>query len=312
MKYTPVRVSTIKSVSAITFDLHLFFKDTYVVYLKKGSSLPDEKIKKLKKQKVGKFFISSEEEKSYQDYLDNLLSQIISDPNASAQDKAEVVGGACKNAVEGMRSDPNSKEAYQATTNASKSICQVVLQNPDTLKEMYKIESDDDVILQSSLNTSALVIRMAHLKGLDNSILENMSTGCLLRDIGIVGMDEKYHRLFGVPLEEYTPIELKIYKTHPELGKKILEERGDVPPDVIEYVYTHEVKLQGNGFPKDILKLTPEQTIISLCSAYDRLVTCLKKTPKEAVQSLSIDELGNYDLEDIKFLKKMLKDDGLI
>ena len=312
MKYSPVRVSTIKTEKSLTFDLHLFFRETYVVYKKKGDTIEKDKIKKLRKQKVGKFFIDCEDEVTYQQYLDDMLAQAMTDPNMALEDKAEVVSGAIKSSIESMRGDPMDKAALRNTKAASKGICEIVKNNPGMLKEMYQVESDDDVILQSAVNTSALVVRMAYLKKIKEGVIHNMSTACLLRDIGIVQMDTKYHGLFAVPLEDYTNIEQKIYKTHPELGKSILEKRGDVPPEVIGLVYTHEAKLQGNGFPQDIKKLTKEQAIISLCGAYDRLVTCLKRDPKEALKSLSVDELGNYDLNDIKLLKKILKEDGVV
>ncbi len=312
MKYTPVRVSTINPKLPITFDLHLFFKDTYVVYKKSGDSLEKEKIKKLRKQKAGKFFIDSNDEKKYQNYLDSALDAVANDPDMSTEDKSAVVGDAGKTAIEDLRRDPTSKEAYNATKKASSSLAQLVQNDPAALKEMYKFDSEDDPILQSAISSSALCVRMGQLKGLPPQTLENLSTACLLRDIGIVKMDQKYHGLFTVPLAEYKSIELKIYKTHPELGKNILEERGDVPPEVIDLVYAHEAKLQGNGFPNEIDKFTPEQAVIALCSAYDRKVSCEGMTPSDAIQDFSMSELGNFDLEDIKFLKKMLKQDGLL
>lgn len=312
MKYTPVRVSTINPKLPLTFDLHLFFKETYLVYKRSGDALEKDKIKKLRKQKVGKFFIDSDDEKKYQAYVDNLLDAVLNDPDMSVEDKTTAVNGAGKSAVEEMRKDPTSKEALKATQKAGNSISTLVQNDPNALKEMYKVESEDDPILQSAVASSALCVRMGQLKGFEPKVLDDLSTACLLRDIGIVRMDQKYHNLFTVPLADYSAIELKIYKTHPELGKNMLEERGDVPPEVIDLVYSHEAKLQGNGFPKEIDKLNPVQAVISLCSAYDRKVSCEGMSPKDAIQDLSVGELGNYDLEDIKFLKKMLKSDGLI
>lgn len=312
MKYSPVRVSTIKTEKALTFDLHLYFRETYVVYKQYGDTIEKEKIKKLRKQKVGKFFIDSEDEVTYQKYLDDMLSTAITDPNMALEDKAEVIAGASITSIEAMRSDPMDKAALRRTKEASKGIYEVVKNNPGMLKEMYQVESEDDAILQSAVNTSALVVRLGQLKKIKENILQDMGTACLLRDIGIVQMDQKYHGLFAVPLEEYSAIELKIYKTHPELGKNILEKRGDVSSEIMGLVYGHEAKLQGNGFPQDIKKLTKEQAVISLCGAYDRMVTCLSIDPKEALKSLSIDELGNYDLGDIKLLKKILKEDGVV
>ena len=90
----------------------------------------------------------------------------------SATDRADIVSGAAKNAVEEMRENPSSKKAYKATEKASKSIIEVVKNNPDMLKELFKIKSEEDVTLQTAVNTSSLAVRMAQLKGLSEEEIE--------------------------------------------------------------------------------------------------------------------------------------------
>ena len=55
--------------------------------------------------------------------------------------------GQLKNAVEEMRENPGSKKAYKATS-ASKGIIDVVKNNTEMLKELFKIKSEEDVTLQ--------------------------------------------------------------------------------------------------------------------------------------------------------------------
>ncbi|MDC0253661.1 hypothetical protein OAK75_02095 [Bacteriovoracales bacterium] len=312
VEYSPIRVSTIKPQKELTFNLHIRFKEQFLLYLKVGEAVDRDKLKKLKKQKVARFFIDSNDEEKYQHYLDDLLDAAVSDKNMSATDRADIVSGAAKNAVEEMRENPSSKKAYKATEKASKSIIEVVKNNPDMLKELFKIKSEEDVTLQTAVNTSSLAVRMAQLKGLSEEEIEAISTGALLRDVGITKMDQKYQELFRKPLETFSAIELKIYKTHPTLSVRVMEELETVPQDVLSIIHTHEEKLSGMGFPRGTKKFSPAEEIVALCSSYDRLVTCLDGDPKEAIKTIGIDELGNYNLDNITFLKKMLKDDGLI
>jgi HD-GYP domain-containing protein (c-di-GMP phosphodiesterase class II) len=312
VEYSPIRVSTIKPQKSLTFDLHIRFKEQFLLYLKVGEAVDRDKLKKLKKQKVARFFIDSNDEEKYQSYLDDLLDAAVTDKNMAANDRADIVSGAAKNAVEEMRENPASKKAFKATEKASKSIIEVVKNNPEMLKELFKIKSEEDVTLQTAVNTSSLAVRMAQLKGLSEGEIESISTGALLRDVGITKMDKKYQELFSKPLDTFTSIELKIYKTHPTLSVRVMEELETVPQDVLSIIHTHEEKISGIGFPRGVNKLSPSEEIVSLCSSYDRLVTCLDQDPKESIKSIGIDELGNYNLDNITFLKKMLKDDGLI
>ena len=55
---------------------------------------------------------------------------------------------------------------------------------------------------------------------------------------------------------------------------------------VLSIVHTHEEKLSGMGFPRGVKKLSPAEEIVSLCSSYDRLVTCLDGDPKENFKAM--------------------------
>ena len=52
--------------------------------------------------------------------------------------------------------------------------------------------------------------------------------------------------------------------------------------------------------------------ILSMINKYDHRVTVCEMTPKEAFKALQIDELGNFSLELIDILKKVLNDEGIM
>ena len=142
VEYSPIRVSTIKPQKKLTFDLHIRFKEQFLLYLKVGEAVDRDKLKKLKKQKVARFFIDSNDEEKYQHYLDDLLDAAVSDKNMAASDRADIVSGAAKNAVEEMRENPGSKKAYKATEKASKGIIDVVKNNKRAIM-LFLIQRND-------------------------------------------------------------------------------------------------------------------------------------------------------------------------
>ena len=77
VEYSPIRVSTIKPQKELTFNLHIRFKEQFLLYLKVGEAVDRDKLKKLKKQKVARFFIDSNDEEKYQHYLDDLLDAAV-------------------------------------------------------------------------------------------------------------------------------------------------------------------------------------------------------------------------------------------
>ena len=87
MGYTPLRISTVKPDRELTFDLFIFFKETYLKYSDKGSALDEEKFTKLRKQKIAKFYIDESDELNYQQFLDQLLSDTMNSPDISVDEK---------------------------------------------------------------------------------------------------------------------------------------------------------------------------------------------------------------------------------
>ena len=54
--YTPVRITTIKANREVNFPVFIHFKNVYLEYLKSGSQIESDKYKKLRKQKITKFY----------------------------------------------------------------------------------------------------------------------------------------------------------------------------------------------------------------------------------------------------------------
>ena len=73
MEFTPLRITTVKPLRDLTFDLYIHFKEQYICYAKRGEQLSEDKFLKLKIQKVAKFFITEDDELNYQIFLDALL-----------------------------------------------------------------------------------------------------------------------------------------------------------------------------------------------------------------------------------------------
>lgn len=310
--YSPIRISTIKPILATTFEVHMLYKETYIRYAETGAQFDMDKLKKLKKQKMAKFFILEEDEEKYQTYLDSLLEAAMDDPDVTSDEKAELVQGQSLKALDDIRSGPPTAASYEATKKAASNIVKMIQKDPAVLKSLFKTDNEEDVTLQTAINASGLAVRMAQGRGWDEDKILSITLGCMLRDIGITQMDEKYHRLYKTPLSEFTDIELKVYKTHPKLSAQILQDKDFASEDVLRIIITHEERISGQGFPNGLNKLEEHEEIVALCSCYDRMVTCLDMAPSDAIKSLTIDELGNFKLDNINALKKLLKADGLL
>ncbi|EQC45361.1 HD-GYP domain-containing protein [Bacteriovorax sp. Seq25_V] len=312
MAYTPLRISTVKPNRELSFDLYIYFKDTYLKYSERGTSIEEEKYSKLKKQKIAKFYITESDEPNYQAFLDKLLVDTMNDPAVPLDDKVNVVDGACSTAVERMQKDPESESAYRMTKSAAKSLRQIVEQNPEALKKIFgKKASEADMIIKHSLNVSALSTKLAVKMKCSNEEIDNIATAGLIHDVGITRLNQQDQALFKRQKGTYTSDDKRIYGLHVKDAVKALSDKPWVTKDVMELVINHEEVLSGLG-PNKKKKLTLPEMILSLVNTYDKHIITTGESPQEAIKSIMISELGNYELDLMNKFKEILKSEQIL
>ncbi len=312
MAYTPLRISTVKPERELTFDLYIFFKETYLKYQDSGTSIDTDKYSKLKAQKIAKFYITEEDEPNYQKFLDKLLSETMEDPNVSVDEKVTMVDGACSTAIEKMQEQPESEMAYKMTNTAAKSLRQIVEKNPEALKKIFGKKVDDaDLVIKHSLNVSALSTKLASKLNLKSDDIDNIAVAGLIHDVGMTRLNKDDQMLFKKDKSKFTPDDKRIYGLHVKDAMTVLKDKPWVNQGVIDLAMNHEETLKGDG-PNKKSKLSMSEMIISLVNTYDKTIVTGGVTPKEAMKNMMIDQVGSYELDLINKFKEVLISEGLL
>ena len=312
MDFTPLRISTVKPLKRLTFDLYIFFKDQYLCYVKSGDQLTQEKHTKLKVQQIVKFFITESDELNYQKFLDLLLSETLNNPNASVEEKIHVVEGAATSAVERMQLNPGSESAYRMTETAAKSLRQVIKNNPESLKKIFgkKVEKNEEII-KHSLNVCALSVKLAEILRCSEQELDDLGTAALIHDIAIPQMNKNDIQLFNKPRRLLTNEEKRVYFLHTKDAINLLQAKPYVNKTILDLVANHEEVLSGTG-PNKKKKLSKLEEILSMVNNYDKRIITNKTTPMQTLKDMMIDEIGNYNLDLLNEFKKVLHSEGLL
>ena len=312
MEFTPLRISTVKPLRELTFDLYIHFKEQYLCYAKRGEQLSEDKFSKLKAQKIAKFFITEGDESNYQKFLDALLDETLSNPNINVEEKVNMAEGAAQSAVERMQKDPGSESAYKATEKAAKSMRQVILNNPDALKKIFgkKVEKNEEII-KHSLNVCALSVKLAEIMKCSETEMDDIGTAALIHDIGITNMNKNDIELFYKPKKLLNNDDKRVYYLHTKDAATLLKDKSYVTPAILELVINHEEVLSGLG-PNKKKKLTLSEEILSLVNNYDKRTITNKTSPAQTMKDMMIDELGNYELKLLNEFKKVLQSEGLL
>ncbi len=312
MDFTPLRITTVKPLRSLTFDLYIFFKEQYLCYAKRGEQLSEDKYGKLRAQKIAKFFITESDEVNYQKFLDSLLAETLKDPNVKVEEKVNMAEGAASSAVERMQQNPGSESAYRMTENAAKSLREVISQNPDALKTIFgkKVDKNEDII-KHSLNVCALAVKLGEKLGCTEQELDDLGTAALIHDIGIPQMNKNDIPLFYKARKLLTNDDKRVYYLHCKDAVGLLQNKPYVNKTILELVNNHEEVLSGMG-PNKKKKLTKLEEILSLTNNYDKRIITNKTTPVQTLKDMMIDELGNYSLDMLNELKKVLQSEGLL
>ncbi len=189
MNFTPLRISTLKPGRDIPFSLYIFFKEQYLEYVKPGMSLDEDKFKKLKKQKISKFFILDQDENAYQEFLDELINETLDDKNASLESKVDIVEGQAETALEKIQEDPGSEKSFNMTRKAAQNLRKIIFENPDALKAIFGSDSESEPIIQHSLNVCVLAIKFAKSQKCSEEDIDFLSTAALMHDVGVVQLE---------------------------------------------------------------------------------------------------------------------------
>lgn len=311
-EYVPVRLSTLRTGVNLPFDLYIKVSQRYLLYIRNGDDFDSERYRGMKKKKVRRMFIPPEHEDQYQSFIDAELDSAINATDMSASERASIVTGVAKAAILDLELEPDSIKAFQGTEKAVSAMLEVVNGNTDVLKEMMGIDdADEELVVQSAIKTAGLVLRYAKSQGLSQQNIVNLGVAAMVRDLGKAKIESKYHYLFNKDHSKFTDDEWKIYKEHPRLSVEIIRDKDYINDQIKEYVLNHEEKLQGSGFPQGLQQLSAEQEMLCLCNCFDYYHTCLGLSPSEAMKKITIDELGNFQLETINKFKGLLKKENI-
>lgn len=303
-QFIPIRLSTLQPEVPLGFLLLLRVNENYIKYILPEDSIDQSRYENLRSKKVKKVYIHAKDERLYQNFLDKCLS---TSESGSIQEVSRIVAGLAADSIESIYAEPDSKYALAHSEKAATSIINATKLSPEVLKELFLLESEDDISISCAICTCSTAIALARLIKLSEEQIKNIATASLLCDISLPRLNPNYQSFFTKDLSEFTEEELHTYKEHPNRSAEFLQSIPGINSTVLGIIASHEEKISGKGFPKGIKKLSPEEKIVSLSNRY-ALTVVGHKTPKEQVfKDLFLNEIGSYDLELMNLLKKLME-----
>jgi putative nucleotidyltransferase with HDIG domain len=115
-------------------------------------------------------------------------------------------------------------------------------------KSLWQIEACDEYTYDHSVTVSMTAALLAKWMSLPDDVINEVATAGLLHDIGKCNIPDE---ILKKP-DRLTEEEFKVMKTHSTLGYILLKNGKGFSDDILDGVYQHHEKFDGNGYPNKL------------------------------------------------------------
>ncbi|APD85324.1 metal-dependent phosphohydrolase [Alteromonas sp. Mex14] len=180
----------------------------------------------------------------------------------------------------------------------SHSLIESVFDNKDALSCLTMIKDTDQYLLEHSINCSVLSGIFCEFLGYDRDIIEQVSLGTLLMDIGMSSLPDEIRNSKGT----FSQGDWEVMKTHVQIGVELVEQCGEISDLSLRIIEEHHERIDGSGYPKGLVgdEISEYARIAAIVDAYDAMTSNRSHkesiTPTQALKRLTATENLDQDL----------------
>ena len=257
-------------------------KDCFVLFISETSLLSAAKIEQLQQNNVSHLYLDINDKKGYLNYLKENLSAILSNPELTDSDKAEIIYETASSITEELFLQPSTKGIKQ-TRILVNSMIDTISHAPKTSSMLMMITSQDYYTYTHSINVGIYAVSMTRktIPSISDVELKTLGLGFFLHDLGKARIPSSIINKQG-PLNKY---EWQLMQEHPMLGVELVQKMGEDSPPVTDIILTHHERNCGSGYPKKLSRdeISLPGKICALCDVFDALTT--KRPYKNALST---------------------------
>jgi HD-GYP domain len=134
--------------------------------------------------------------------------------------------------------------------------------------------------------------------GYDRDIIEQVSLGTLLMDIGMSSLPDEIRNSKGA----FSQGDWEVMKTHVQIGVELVEQCGEISDLSLRIIEEHHERIDGSGYPKGLVgdEISEYARIAAIVDAYDAMTSNRSHkesiTPTQALKRLTATENLDQDL----------------
>lgn len=146
-----------------------------------------------------------------------------------------------------------------------------ILDKDAIILNLGNLKNLNEYYFEHAINSTVLAMATCLVLGLNRRLIENISIGILLHDIGYITVpNELLNKKDKLTVEEFG-----IVKKHVDSGYNLLKNVDDIADESLEAVRYHHENIDGTGYPEKLkgTEIPFAAKLCSICDAYDALIS---------------------------------------
>lgn len=290
--FTSIKIDEFYSANSVLFDIYIKLNaNKYLKILHAGDTFSKERIDKYKNEKkVEHLYFHNSDRRKFIQYNNFLAKKLVENSNVPAQSKV----GMLKNVSEKYLEEAFTVGLKPQVLDQGKEVCENVFQLVENSKDLHKLlksfnDFDPSAYSHAFLVTLYTTAIIKQFEWQSKATIESAAMACMFHDIGKILLPKE---IAMKPRSELTAEEFEIYKTHPELGVKVVETNRLINNSVKQIILQHHEAFDGSGFPygKKGSKILTLANIIGLVDDFVHIMVEQKIQPTDALKKILVNK----------------------
>ncbi len=262
--YFETSFDSLKADKTITFDVHLFFKQSQhlIMFIRSGETLGKGFLQRYIEKGAQRIWVHLADKLAFESYLTAgkktaegaFIEAALSSETLTQEEKSMITSEVAEivlNETEAVETPEDQKILDHKSAQIVADVISNAIKQKDPLMQDIWNLAHIQPELEHSLNvgTYSALFAMAFGK-IDTDLLADIAMAGLLHDVGITTID---FTVVSRPWIQHEESDRKVFSTHVQKGIDLLIEAGAaIPMRVREIMAQHHEKFDGTGYPKQL------------------------------------------------------------
>ena len=281
-KFFPVILDSIRVDSVLSFDVYIKVNHNLVLYRSADLPFTEATRQRLIENNVERVYITTENRKKYQIYIEQNLPSLLRDPDIPEEKKASILYETSTSLVKDVLENPTYGENIQRSKVMVTNQVEYILKGREAFHNLLTLSSFDYYTYTHSVNVCTFSVALAQQLGFnDEQFLHDLGVGALLHDVGKSRISERIlNKRTGL-----SQIEFEIMKKHPKWGVDILTETDQIEASSYYPILQHHERGDRRGYPSGLSldEMHLFSKIVAIADSFDAMTT--QRVYQDAMES---------------------------